>query len=457
MDRCSLCPGIHNCVSASTPECNDYTGPMFIGEAPGKMEDERQRVFIGKTGQEFNEHYLPILGLRRENVYITNAIKCLPPGPKGKLDMNRQKDVDLLLSCADHHLYPEIASISPTILVPMGAFACYALDPGINLELQHGIPLETSWGTVFPMYHPAGGIHEPKKMLLIRNDFIRLGKYLKGKLRLPVDEHPAPDYQYVNADQLLDEYINCNDYTGALSCDTEVTRHKEPFCLTFTTAPGMGSLIKADDKDALGIFQSMLDRWTGPILFHNWLFDGDVVRAMGLRFPEHLIVDTMVRCFHLGNLPQGLKALAYRLLGMKMQDFMDLVRPYSTPIALEYLRSAQQHEWPKPDEQLVRDESGKWKLYKPQSMSTKLKRFFTDYSKNPSKDVFSMWSDNWEDSHQLIESVMGPWPGLDIRHVPFDKVIHYACRDVDALIRLWPVLEHMRHQVRRKPQEHWGE
>ncbi len=140
-----------------------------------------------------------------------------------------------------------------------------------------------------------------------------------------------------------------------------------------------------------------------------------------------------------------------------MQDFDDLVRPYSTPIAIDYLKRAQQHEWLKPEEQLVRDKDGKLKLYKPQSMSTKLKRFFTDYAKNPAKDVFKMWDDNWEDSQSEIEAVCGEWPGVDIRHVPFKRVIHYACRDVDALIRLWPVLEGMRHQVRRKMQEHWGD
>ena len=64
----------------------------------------------------------------------------------------------------------------------MGVLACYAIDPDINLELQHGIPVETAWGTVYPMWHPSAGLHEPKKMLAIRNDWVRLGKYLKGKL-----------------------------------------------------------------------------------------------------------------------------------------------------------------------------------------------------------------------------------------------------------------------------------
>jgi DNA polymerase I-like protein with 3'-5' exonuclease and polymerase domains len=337
----------------------------------------------------------------------------------------------------------------------MGMLACYALDPDINLELQHGIPLETSWGTVFPMYHPAGGLHEPKKMLLIRNDWVRLGKFIRSKLSVHKDT-TVVDYCEESADSLLQTFLECNDYSRPLACDTEITRLRDSFCLTYSDCPGTGRLIKAADSESLEIFQVMLDQWKGPILFHNWLFDRPVVEKMGLRFPEHLIVDTMVRAYHIGNLPQGLKALAYRLLGMKMEDFDDLVTPYSVPMCLDYLRAAAEVEWPRPDEETVRDASGDWKLYKPQSFSTKLKRFFTDYKKNPAIDIFERW-ENWESDHHRVESVLGPWPGKCITHVPFAKTLHYACRDADATLRLWPVLQKMTRQVRRKLQEHWGD
>jgi DNA polymerase len=424
---------------------------MFIGEAPGKDEDKQLKPFIGKTGREVNEHYLPLAGLRRDNVYFTNAIKCLPPGHGGKLDLNRSKDLELLYSCSNHSLYSEISAVRPKLIVPLGAFACHSIDPSIELDLQHGIPLETSFGTVFPMYHPAGGIHEPKKMLQIRTDWYRLGKYLKGKLNVPEDEREFPYYSVWDDNGLLD-----SDGSYPLACDTEVTRFMEPFCITFSDHPGTGHLILATDNEKLNLFQTVLDKQTGPILFHNWLFDCRVVAAMALRFPRHLIVDTMSCAFHLGNLPQGLKALAKRELGMEMQDFDDLTLPYSKPIMLEYLRKAAEISWPKPEEQLVRDSDGTWKLYKPQSMSTKLKRFFTDYSKNPNKDLRDIW-DNWEDSHAEVEAVCGPWPGMDIRHVPFEKVLHYACRDSDATLRLWHREQQMTRRVRWTVQEQWGE
>lgn len=451
--RCELCPGKHNCVGPDGPKEARY---VFVGEAPGKDEDHQGIPFVGKTGREVNEHYLPLAGLRRSEVYFTNSIRCLPDRPQGRLDLNRNNDRELLQSCAGHQLYGELEAIKPKLIIPMGVLACHVIDPEINLELQHGIPLETSWGTVFPMYHPAGGLHEPKKMLQIRNDWVRLGKYIKGRLGTRVDRQSSPDYLEIDADNLLSWHLDCNDYTMPMACDTEVDRFRDPYCLSWSTIPGTGYVIRADDTDCLEIFQAVLDQWQGPILFHNWMFDQRVVEDMGLRFPEHLIVDTMVRCYHLGNLPQGLKALAYRLLGMKMQDFDDLVTPYSTPLCLQYLRDAMNHDWPKPEEQTVRDPEGNWKLYKPQSMTTKFKRFLTDYQKHPDKDVYQAW-DNWEDDHKQIEDVMGPWPGKDIRYAPFDKAIYYACRDADATLRLWPVLQGMTRQVRRKLSEHWDD
>jgi uracil-DNA glycosylase family 4 len=443
--RCELCPNKYNCVPPSGPEDSDY---VFIGEAPGKLEDQRKEVFCGPTGQEVDRHYLPLAGLYRGRCRFINAISCLPDRAHHKLDINRQADLDLLLCCASHHLLPELDRTKPRLIIPMGAFACYVISPDINLELQHGIPIETAWGTVFPLWHPAAGLHTPKKMLQIRNDFIRLGKYIKGRLHAPVDDR-IPSYSMWDGSGFLDT-------RATLACDTEVTRFKEPWCITFSDAPGTGHMIMADDKEKLAAFQWCLDDWQGPILGHNWdMFDSFVVAEMGLRFPP--VIDTMRRAFHLGNLPQGLKALCYRLLGMKMRDFDDLVTPYSTPICLEYLRAAYNEEWPKPEHELVRDpDTGLWKVYKPQSMTTKLKRFFSDYTKNPSKDPFSAW-DRWESSQAMIEAKLGLWPGKSIEHVPFEKALHYACRDADGLLRLWPILEAMTRDVRKKNQEDWGD
>lgn len=437
MERCTLCPGKNNCVPPSGPqECNGY---MFIGEAPGYEEDRKGRPFVGKTGMEVDMTYLPLGGFRRRDAYFTNAIKCLPTGAKGKIELKNTKDKELLESCAQAHLYREIEEMTPKLLIPMGAFACYAIDPDINLDLHHGMPIETRMGMAFPMWHPSGGIHEPKKMLQIRTDWIRLKRYIGGTLNMPYDEFPTPDYAEIECVGDLKSL----DPTQAIGCDTESSRSSGPHCLTFSTFEGTGRLIRANRPDLLREFQAYLNRWESEIIFHNWLYDRGVVMEMGLRFPDRLIRDSMVSSFHLGNLPQGLKALAFRELGMTMQDFEDLVKPYSSILAMDYLKQAYLVDWPKPEPVEEMGKDGLLKMKQPQGMNTKIKRFFTDLSKDPDKDIYDAW-DNWKLSHALIEDTCGEFPYMDIAHVPFDKMLHYACRDADATLRLWPILKRMK-------------
>lgn len=452
MSRCALCPGTKTCVPPHGPW---MTGrPLYIGEAPGYDENRKGIPFIGKTGMEVNQHYLPLAGQDRPGSMFTNAIKCLPEHNKGKLNMKKEADKSLLESCSSHFLYEEIEQLRPSVLVPMGAFACYAINPDIDLELHHGIPVETRWGIpAFPMWHPAGGIHEPKKMIQIRTDWIRLRRYLGGNLDIPQDEYPDPDYSEVTDTKEVREI----DPTMLMACDTEYSRSQGPYCITYSQVPGTGRLIKADRGDLIHAFQKRLDMWENHILFHNYLYDWTVTEEMSLAFPFECIRDTMVTVYHLANLPQGLKVLAYRLLGMEMQSFEDLVKPHSTVEVLRYYKWAQALSWPKPEEQLVIDDTtGLWKLYKPQSFSTKLKTFFTNYNKKDEKDVFKMWDKNWVDYQEELEKRCGLYPGMDIIHAPDDEVLHYACRDADATLRLWPILQHMKDNAKLgMSQEQW--
>lgn len=448
---CPLCNNNHKLLAPDGPRNSKQ---LLVGEAGGVDEDRRGQNFVGKTGREVNEHYLPLAGLRRDGIRVVNTIPFLPCTPKHKIDLKKQPHRDLVQYGAEIYLLPELERNHYTLLMPVGAVACSVIDPSIDLEMQHGIPCKTAFGEAYPMYHPAGGIHEPKKMLHIRTDWAHLRRHLSGTLTLPTDRYPNPDYRECEIPEELDEYLAGMEELP-LACDTEITRARVPFCATISVKAGTGRLIRATNLQVLSRLQKWLDRWTGTILFHNWLFDGEVVEAMGLNFPWRQIVDTMVKCFHLGNVPQGLKALAYHELGMRMQDFDDLVTPYSRPLVLDYYKQAMAEEWGTPPQDLVRDSNGKWKLYKPQGFRTKLKRFWNDYAKNEDKDVFEQWTNNWEEHQKDVQEVLGPWPGKCISYVPFEEILAYACRDADATLRLWPILQHMERRVRRATQDEW--
>jgi hypothetical protein len=85
----------------------------------------------------------------------------------------------------------------------------------------------------------------------------------------------------------------------------------------------------------------------------------------------------MVRCFHLGNVPQGLKALSKRELGMEMEDFDDVVTPYSRPKVITYFADGVNCDWPKPPAVMERQKDGTIKIKQPHSMKSLLKLFFT--------------------------------------------------------------------------------
>src|SRR4051812_5348422 len=102
MSRCALCPGTYNCVPPSGPGDSDLD---FIGEAPGFDENRSGIPFVGKTGKEVNEGYLPLAGLRRGEVDFDNAISCYPDTSGHKLDTGKDQHIKLLYECAEHHLY----------------------------------------------------------------------------------------------------------------------------------------------------------------------------------------------------------------------------------------------------------------------------------------------------------------------------------------------------------------
>jgi len=438
---------------------------MLILEAPGKDEDKKRIPLIGKTGREVNEHYLPLAGLRREEVYVANTVSCLPP-KDGKIDLNNLKQREMVRCCAEHHLYADIKKCNPKLIVMMGSVA-NSIVPDIDLDMDHGFP--RTWKVpgdkereIFIQFHPSLGIHSPKSMLNIRTDWARLKKYMTGKLYIPVDEYAdREDYaEITDPDEVDAELGGAWDYT--MGCDTENRRDGSPFCLTFSIYPGRGRLIRAENRVCLDRYQYHLDRWTGKILWHNWLHDVSVTGDMHLHYKPHLIVDTMQIAYHLGNIPQGLKALARRLLGAKMTDFDDVVTPHSRKLVLEYYRQMYSLDWPKPEPSMERKPDGTWKIYQPHSMKTKLKVFYTHLEKNEEKDVFKVW-DNWEDSHELIESRMREeypewerWPGKCISHAPFEsEVIPYACGDSDKLLRIYPILLRARSRMRKTVQENW--
>jgi DNA polymerase len=138
---------------------------MFIGEGPGFYEDRDGKPFVGPAGKLLEE-MLGKIGLSRQDVYITNMLKCRPP-------RNRDPLPDEIDACRSY-LDLQIEMISPKVIVALGRFSFSKFFPGESISRARGKPRKWHDLTVYPMYHPAAALHNPGLKPAIESDFSNL-------------------------------------------------------------------------------------------------------------------------------------------------------------------------------------------------------------------------------------------------------------------------------------------
>jgi DNA polymerase len=142
---------------------------MLIGEGPGWHEDQQGKPFVGNAGKFLNE-LLAKAGLERSEVFITNVVKCRPPG-------NRDPLPDEIAACAPY-LDRQIAAIDPDVVVTLGRFSMARWFPGERISRIHGQPKREGRRLIVPMYHPAAALHQAALRGAIEEDFAKLPKWL---------------------------------------------------------------------------------------------------------------------------------------------------------------------------------------------------------------------------------------------------------------------------------------
>lgn len=493
--RCPHCP-------RTCPPVPGY-GPApcpiaIIGEGPGYHEARRGIPFVGDTGLELDGLYLPLANLDRGQVYTTNVSRC-------RMKDGGNPDVPLAVDCARVHLLPEIRQVQPTVIVLLGAVACQSiLGPDFSLELEHGIPRYVNlpptspigpWaGIVFPGYHPAAGLHETGMMIQIREDFQALARVVDwlrtGRpFSTPTDLYAtAEDYRIISSQTDLDNVLQAAWDAGEIvvgddgrrrlemAVDTENISDGSPLCPSFSAIPGTGYTLLNSDR---GLIES-LTRYSQDFhwVFHYALHDIGYLQRMGVLTTEPGAIDslpytdTMMLAYHRGNLPQGLKALSYRLLGMSMTDFTDTVLPYAEAAMKEWLYriadpigvGLEGDHYTKPQRKPNKRNPSppiSWKnpwgqvlAPKQQSIDRKATRILADryghWAKKSAKavaqwvpgkgtvDMFKRWTMIPAADREFITGLLGESaPGKGIEHLPVDQLARYAGRDADATLRLY--------------------
>jgi uracil-DNA glycosylase family 4 len=143
---------------------------MFIGEGPGFHENEQGLPFVGAAGN-FLEELLAGIGLNRSQVYITNVVKCRPPG-------NRDPMSEELEAC-NAYLDRQIQAINPKVIVTLGRFSMHKFLPNAKISQAHGQAVRVRGRLVVPFYHPAAALHQPSLRPVVEKDFSRLPEWIE--------------------------------------------------------------------------------------------------------------------------------------------------------------------------------------------------------------------------------------------------------------------------------------
>lgn len=155
---CTRCR-LHETRTKAVPgEGHPDTEVMFVGEGPGFNEDREGRPFVGRAGGLL-ERLLGHIGWTRDDVFITNVVKCRPPD-------NRDPEPDEMAACAPY-LRRQLEALDPSVVVTLGRFSMATFMPGVRITQAHGTTRtadpETGArdATVFAMYHPAYALRNP--------------------------------------------------------------------------------------------------------------------------------------------------------------------------------------------------------------------------------------------------------------------------------------------------------
>jgi uracil-DNA glycosylase family 4 len=179
--RCSLHFSRKNAVPGEGPANAEI---MFIGEGPGFYENEQGRPFVGAAGK-FLEELLAKIGMKRSDVFITNVVKCRPPG-------NRDPEPGEIEACNDY-LERQIQAINPKVIVTLGRYSMGRFLPNAKISDVHGQAMNVKGRLIVAMYHPAAALHQQSLKPTLEKDFSRLPELIAKASQMPEQKEQTPE------------------------------------------------------------------------------------------------------------------------------------------------------------------------------------------------------------------------------------------------------------------------
>src|SRR5688500_9102300 len=180
---CTRCPLAAGRIRAVPGEGNVLSDVLLVGEGPGAREDRTGRPFVGPAGQLLAE-LLGAIGWHRDDVFITNVVKCRPPA-------NRDPEPAEIAACATY-LDAQERALEAAVVVTLGRHSLQRYLPGARIGAIHGhLRRSYSGQHVFPMYHPAAALHQASLRETLFRDIRGLPAALLDARRALTDERAA--------------------------------------------------------------------------------------------------------------------------------------------------------------------------------------------------------------------------------------------------------------------------
>ena len=173
---CTQCDLHYSRVNAVPGEGPANAQIMFIGEGPGFHENQQGRPFVGAAGR-FLEELLNDIGLKRTDVFITNIVKCRPPG-------NRDPEPEEIEAC-NQYLERQIHTINPKVIVTLGRYSMNRFLPNAKISDIHGQAMNVKGRLVVAMFHPAAALHQRSLRPVIEKDFSQLPELITKADQMP--------------------------------------------------------------------------------------------------------------------------------------------------------------------------------------------------------------------------------------------------------------------------------
>jgi uracil-DNA glycosylase family 4 len=300
---------------------------MIVGEAPGQREDDIARPFSGAAGKVL-DRALDRAGIKRENVYITNAVRCRPPD-------NRTPTKSEIKACSGY-MAAEIKAVNPKVIVPMGNAALTALLNTSGITKKRGAIIQHGGREYFPIYHPAATLHNPALEPDFFNDWLTLARYLKGEDKKPKTKVYLVQ-GFASLRKLLDR-MALVESPIAFDVETSAKNRRDegglqPWApdgivetVAFSWEPGVAYTLALDHDEAKWdiplelVYKALAVALDGKKLVgHNIKFDLLWLRAKGIKGKGHF--DTFLAAHLLDeNRSNSLKPLSRTYLGAEIYE-----------------------------------------------------------------------------------------------------------------------------------------